>query len=99
MPKGDCWERLRVDAGASAAEVRAAYRRRVRELHPDHGGGGDGAVMRALQDARAEALAAIGRRPWGRARGAAADGASPADRLLATLALAVLAAIAAAAAW
>ena len=40
----------------TAAEVRAAYLRRVRDVHPDAGGTGDGLTMRLLTEARDEAL-------------------------------------------
>jgi len=37
-PKADFYEVLGVAADASAAEIKKAYRRRIRDLHPDRGG-------------------------------------------------------------
>ena len=42
----------------TAAEIQAAYRSKVRKLHPDQGGSGDGDTMAALQEARDRLLAA-----------------------------------------
>lgn len=48
------WERLQVSADASAGEIRAAFRSRAKQLHPDHGG--DQAEFRALMRAYDEAI-------------------------------------------
>lgn len=42
---------LGIAPGASAAEVKRAFRTRAKEAHPDTGGAGDGAVFRALSEA------------------------------------------------
>ena len=42
---------LGVASGASAAEVKRAFRARAKEAHPDAGGAGDGAVFGALSEA------------------------------------------------
>lgn len=52
---------LGVDASADAAELRAARRRRAKDLHPDHEGG-DAEAMRRLNTALDDALARVGRR-------------------------------------
>ncbi|MFC6787803.1 J domain-containing protein [Halobaculum halobium] len=41
MPPGDARRTLGVDADASQSEVKAAYRDRVKETHPDSGGDED----------------------------------------------------------
>ncbi|MFC7069387.1 J domain-containing protein, partial [Halobaculum lipolyticum] len=38
MPPGDARRTLGVDAGVSQSELKAAYRDRVKETHPDSGG-------------------------------------------------------------
>ena len=43
----------------TAAEINAAYRTKVKKLHPDTGGGGDSDMMTALQGARDTLLAQI----------------------------------------
>lgn len=50
---GSIWELLGVPRSATVAEVKAAYRRRAMELHPDHGG--DTATFRRLLAAYEEA--------------------------------------------
>jgi hypothetical protein len=56
MPRIDCWRLLELRPGASADQVRAAFARRARDVHPDGGGSGDGLTMRLLVEARDEAL-------------------------------------------
>ena len=46
--------------GATAAEVRSRYRAKLREIHPDAGGSGDGKAMVRLQDDYARALREVG---------------------------------------
>ncbi|MDQ1391382.1 MAG: curved DNA-binding protein, partial [Acidimicrobiaceae bacterium] len=56
------YERLGVSPGASAEALRAGYRRRARQLHPDVAGDGDtGEAMRSLNQAWA-VLSDSGRR-------------------------------------
>lgn len=50
---GTAFERLGLPPTADADEVKAAYRRRVKDVHPDHGG--DGESFKRLQDAYATA--------------------------------------------
>jgi DnaJ-like protein len=45
------YERLGVDPAASQAEIRAAYRRLARRVHPDRGGSGSEAAMAAVNEA------------------------------------------------
>jgi hypothetical protein len=79
MPRVDCWRLLGVSPEASAEEVRAAFARRVQDVHPDAGGTGDGLTLRLLLEARDEALALIGARtPPCRGRGATRAGAASA---------------------
>ncbi|WP_324758745.1 J domain-containing protein [Haloarcula sp. GH36] len=40
-PAMHAFEELGLDYGATAAEIRSAYRERVKEVHPDHGGDED----------------------------------------------------------
>jgi hypothetical protein len=54
------WALLGITSGASVAEVKAGYRRRALELHPDRGG--DAAEFRALHAAYEEALRRIARK-------------------------------------
>lgn len=49
-----CWQTLGVPTGASADQIRSAYRAKVAEAHPDTGG--SNAAMAALNAARDEAL-------------------------------------------
>ena|SRR5688572_13581875 len=72
MQRVDCWRLLGVAPDATAAEVRAAYARRVRDAHPDSGGTGDGLTLRLLREARDEAVARSEGRA-GDARGEARD--------------------------
>jgi hypothetical protein len=75
MQRVDCWRLLGVAPDASAAEVRAAYARRVRDAHPDSGGTGDGLTLRLLREARDEAVArSEGKRGEGRGGGARREG-------------------------
>lgn len=60
------WSVLGLTARASLEEVKAAYRRRALELHPDRGG--DAADFRGLQTAYEEALRRLARKPRKRAR-------------------------------
>src|SRR4051812_36044648 len=62
MPRVDHWRLLGISPAASAEDVRAAFARRVQDVHPDTGGTGDGLTMRLLVDARDEALAHLGDR-------------------------------------
>lgn len=78
MRSVDCWRLLGVPPDATAAEVRAAYLRRVRDVHPDSGGSGDGLTLSLLQEARDEAVAAIEGR--GRERRRRRAGPAPVDR-------------------
>src|SRR3954465_14378216 len=59
MPRVDCWRLLEISPAASAADIRAAFARRVQDVHPDAGGTGDGLTMRLLLEARDEALARL----------------------------------------
>jgi hypothetical protein len=59
MPRVDCWRLLGISPDARAAEVRAAFARRARDVHPDGGGTGDGLTLRLLAEARDEALALL----------------------------------------
>jgi hypothetical protein len=59
MPRVDCWRLLGISPEAGAAEVRAAFARRARDVHPDGGGTGDGLTLRLLAEARDEALALL----------------------------------------
>lgn len=79
MRSVDCWRLLGVPPDATAAEVRAAYLRRVRDVHPDSGGSGDGLTLALLQEARDEAVAAIETRGRGRRRGGARPAAHGRD--------------------
>lgn len=47
----DRYEALGVPSDANQTEIRAAYRRKAKELHPDATGGGDGAAFREVQAA------------------------------------------------
>jgi hypothetical protein len=60
VPKVDCWRLLGISTDAGPAEVRAAFARRARDVHPDSGGTGDGLTLRLLAEARDEALAYLG---------------------------------------
>lgn len=51
----DCFADLGLSARATAAEVKAAYRRLAKEHHPDRGG--DAAAFRRINEAYEEALA------------------------------------------
>ncbi|WP_079988859.1 DnaJ domain-containing protein [Halosegnis longus] len=52
-PTRDAYETLGVPATASETEIRTAYRNRVKEVHPDHGG--DEESFRRVQEAYATA--------------------------------------------
>jgi hypothetical protein len=54
---------LGVPVGASAEEIRRAYRRRAREVHPDHAGNGRRAEWEELRAAY-ERLTKPERKPW-----------------------------------
>jgi len=56
---GSIWQVLGVEANASVAEIRAAFRRQALITHPDQGG--DPEAFRALGRARDEALLRRGR--------------------------------------
>ncbi len=60
------WSVLGLTAKASAEEVKAAYKRRALELHPDRGG--DAAQFRGLHAAYEEALRRLTKKPRKRAR-------------------------------
>jgi hypothetical protein len=53
----DCWRLLGISPPATADEVRTAFAKRARDVHPDSGGTGDSLTMSLLVDAREEALA------------------------------------------
>lgn len=57
----DPWTELGLAPGASEEQVRAAFRRRAKELHPDTGG--NGAAFVALVEARNDVLRRIGATP------------------------------------
>lgn len=59
MAEIDCWRLLGISPPVTADEVRAAFARRAREVHPDSGGSGDSLTMSLLVDARDEALARV----------------------------------------
>jgi hypothetical protein len=61
VPSVDCWSLLGIPRGTSADEVKNAYARRVRDVHPDAGGTGDGLTLSLLKAARDEALSQVGR--------------------------------------
>ena len=52
------WETLQVEPAASADEIRAAYKRRALETHPDRGG--SPAAFQQVTEALAQGLAASG---------------------------------------
>ena len=54
LPRGSIWHLLGVDARASIADIRRAFRARALAVHPDHGG--DAATFRALRRAYDEAM-------------------------------------------
>jgi len=54
-PVAEAYRELGVSATAPAPEVKAAYRRRVKEVHPDHGG--DEAAFRRVREAYTTAKA------------------------------------------
>lgn len=60
MSSYDPYRVLRVDPQADEAELRAAWRRQARQVHPD--AGGDQRAMQDLNAALEQALAALGRR-------------------------------------
>ena len=62
VAKVDCWRLLGISSDAGPAEVRGAFARRARDVHPDSGGTGDGLTLRLLAEARDEALAYLGER-------------------------------------
>jgi len=67
---GSIWQVLGVEANASVAQIRAAFRQRALVTHPDHGG--DPEAFRALGRARDEALlrrARAAKRPSKRRQG------------------------------
>ena len=68
------FETLRVDPGADAEEIEQAYRRRVMEAHPDHGG--SAAEFQAVRAAYEELLDASRELE---ARGEGRDGAAEGD--------------------
>ena len=76
MTSTTLYDRLGVDPSASVDDLRAAYRRRARELHPDrHGAGATGAEMadlnhawRVLSDPAARRAYDAGLAPSGHAR-------------------------------
>jgi hypothetical protein len=77
----DCWRLLGISPPATADEVRAAFAKRARDVHPDSGGTGDSLTMSLLVDAREEALAqakeggrSSRRAETGRAAGTAGSG-------------------------
>jgi curved DNA-binding protein CbpA len=81
------YEVLGVDPGASEADIRRAYRRRVKETHPDQGG--TTAEFRAVQEAYEELTASsaegdagegIWRDGWHRDRRRTAGGSSAGSR-------------------
>ncbi|WP_345783462.1 ferredoxin Fer [Halomontanus rarus] len=53
---------LQIDADADAAEIESAYRRRVKEAHPDHGG--SAAEFRRVQAAYEELTSGARRSEW-----------------------------------
>lgn len=52
-----CWDILGLQPGARDAEIQAAWRRKARECHPDHGG--SDAAMAEVNRARDEALRSV----------------------------------------
>ena len=65
MTRVDCWRLLGISPDSSAAEVRAGFAKRVRDVHPDRGGTGDGLTLSLLVEARDEALSLIASREDG----------------------------------
>jgi molecular chaperone DnaJ len=55
------WNILQVDRSASWQEIKAAWRKRAKETHPDQGGNADD--YRAVQDAYEEAMEEKGQAP------------------------------------
>lgn len=72
----DCWRLLGVPRNAGAAEVRAAFAKRARDVHPDGGGTGDSLTMRLLVEARDEALRLAGGGGGERTRSSSSSSAS-----------------------
>jgi hypothetical protein len=65
LPSGSIWELLGVNQNASEAELKAAFRKRVLEAHPDQGGDDEAfrRLMRAHEEARRRLRKPKPRRP------------------------------------
>lgn len=62
-PPPACLAALGLGWGATVADVRHAYRRLVKQVHPDHAGPASAAAFRELRAQYEAALALVGQKP------------------------------------